>query len=76
MLIDLLLPKMSGTQLLTEIRQLPVYHATPIVILSRLDKEREAALCFRLGASAYVQKSSSFYAFFYSIKALVKYWLP
>ena len=74
-LIDLLLPKMSGTQLLTEIRQLPAYQATPIIILSRLDKEREEALCLQLGATAYVQKSSNFYGFFTSIKALVKYWV-
>ena len=74
-LIDLLLPKMSGTQLLAEIRQLPDYQATPIIILSRLDKEREAALCLRLGATAYVEKSSNFHTFFNSIKELVTHWL-
>ena len=74
-LIDLLLPKMSGTQQLTEIRQLPLYQATPIIILSRLEEEREAALCLRLGATAYVQKSSNFHAFFHSIKTLVQHWL-
>jgi CheY-like chemotaxis protein len=75
-LIDLLLPKMSGTQLLAEIRQLPAYQATPIIILSRLDEEREAALCLRLGATAYVEKSSNFHTFFHSIKELVTHWLP
>ena len=74
-LIDLLLPKMSGTQLLAEIRQLPAYQATPIIILSRLAAEREAAVCFRLGASAYVEKASNFHTFFHAIKALVKHWL-
>ena len=74
-LLDLLLPKMSGTQLLAEIRQLPVYQATPIIILSRMDKEREEAVCLQLGATAYVQKASNFYVFFDSIKALVKHWL-
>ena len=74
-LIDLLLPKMSSTQLLMEIRQLPAYQATPIVILSRLEKEREAALCLRLGATAYVEKSSNFHVFFNSIKELVMHWL-
>jgi CheY-like chemotaxis protein len=74
-LIDLRLPKMSGTQLLAEIRQLPAYQATPIIILSRLEEEREAALCLRLGASAYVQKSSNFHAFFHSIKEQVRHWL-
>ena len=74
-LLDLRLPTMSGIQLLFEIRQLPAYEQTPIVILSRLDKEREEALCLHLGANAYVQKASDFYGFFNSIKALVRNWL-
>jgi CheY-like chemotaxis protein len=74
-LIDLRLPKMSGIQLLAEIRQLPAYQATPIVILSRLAAEREAAVCFRLGASAYVEKASNFHSFFHAIKELVTHWL-
>ena len=74
-LLDLRLPTMSGTEILCEIRQLPAYQETPIVILSRLDKEREESFCLHLGANAYVQKSSNFYVFFNSIKALVGYWL-
>jgi len=74
-IVDLRLPKMSGTQILTEIRQLPAYHATPIIILSRADKEKEEASCLQLGATAFVQKSSNFHLFFNSIKALVGRWL-
>ena len=74
-ILDLRLPTMSGTELLAEIRQLPAYQQTPIVILSRLDKAREEAACLQLGASAYVQKSSNFYDFFNSVKALVGNWL-
>jgi two-component system, chemotaxis family, response regulator Rcp1 len=74
-LLDLRLPKMSGLQLLSEIRQLPAHQTTPIVVLSRLDKEREEPPCLQLGANAYVQKSSNFYVFFNSIKALVRHWL-
>ena len=73
-LLDLRLPTMSGTELLCEIRQLPTYQETPIVILSRLDKVREEAACLRLGASEYVQKSSNFYVFFNSLKALFAHW--
>jgi CheY-like chemotaxis protein len=73
-LLDLRLPTRSGTEILCEIRQLPAYQATPIVILSRLDKAREEAACLRLGASEYVQKSSNFYVFFNSIKALFAHW--
>jgi CheY-like chemotaxis protein len=74
-IVDLRLPKMSGLQLLCEIRQLPSYQATPIVILSRLDKAREEATCLQLGATTYVQKASNFYDFFNSVKALVGNWL-
>ena len=74
-IVDLRLPKMSGTDLLCEIRQLSAYQATPIVVLSRLDKAREESVCLQLGANAYVQKSSNFYVFFNSIKALVGHWL-
>jgi CheY-like chemotaxis protein len=44
-ILDLSLPKMRGTQLLSDIRQLPAYHATPIVILSGTPKEQEEAHC-------------------------------
>jgi CheY-like chemotaxis protein len=74
-ILDLSLPKMRGTQLLSDIRQLPVYHATPIVILSSTPKEQEETYCLQLGATAYVQKIANFYVYFAAIKALVKQWL-
>src|SRR5215208_4111881 len=55
-IVDLSLPTMSGTELLAEIRQLPVYQRTPIVVLSATPKEREEQHCRQLGASAYIQK--------------------
>src|SRR5215207_6138416 len=54
-ILDLSLPKMSGVQLLSHIRQLPAYEATPIVILSATPKEEKEAYCLQLGATAYVQ---------------------
>ena len=74
-ILDLSLPKMSGVQLLSHIRQLPAYEATPIVIVSGTPKEQGEAHCLQLGATAYVQKSTDFYDFFNSLKALVRHWL-
>ena len=73
-ILDLRLPKMDGTELLAQIRQLPAYQATPIVILSSAPKEREEGHCLGLGADAYVQKSTNFYVLFDSVKALVAHW--
>jgi two-component system response regulator len=74
-ILDLRLPTMSGTEILREIRKMPAYHAIPIIILSVMEKAKEEASCLQLGASAYVQKSSNFYVFFDSIKAIVQHWL-
>lgn len=74
-ILDLSLPKMNGAQLLSAIRQLPAYHAPPIVILSGTPKEQGETYCLQLGATAYVQKSTNFYGYFAAIKALVEHWL-
>ena len=73
--LDLRLPKRTGDQILPEVRGLPAYHATPIVILSAASKEIEEARCLHRGATAYVQKSPNFYAYFAAIKDIVCHWL-
>ena len=45
-LLDLLLPKMSGTQLLAEIRQLPVYQATPIRFCRKVDNNKKLSTIY------------------------------
>ena len=74
-LLDLSLPKVPGDRILPDIRQLPAYQATPIVVLSAAPKETEEGRCLQLGATAYVQKSSNFYVYFDSLKAIVRTWL-
>ena len=74
-LLDLRLPKTHGAQILTELRRLPAYQATPIVIFSGAVKEVEEPRCLQLGADAYVQKSMDFHAYFDSVKGIVRHWL-
>jgi two-component system, chemotaxis family, response regulator Rcp1 len=74
-IVDLNLPKMPGAQVLTEMRRLPAYQATPIVVFSGAAKDVEEPHCLQLGASAYVQKSANFHAYFASVKAIVHQWL-
>jgi DNA-binding response OmpR family regulator len=66
---------MQGDQALPEMRHLPDYQETPIVVFSAAAKEREEWHCRQLGATAYVQKSSNFYVYFASLKAIVHTWL-
>ncbi|HKA53992.1 MAG TPA: response regulator [Candidatus Binatia bacterium] len=74
-LLDLTLPKVRGDQILPEIRQLPAYQTTPIVVLSAAPKEEIEQRCLQCGATAYVQKSANFYAYVDAIKAIVNAWL-
>ena len=74
-LLDLNLPKVSGQEVLTALRRLPAFHATPVVVFSSADKGATEALCLYLGATAYVQKPLSFDAFCEAIAAIVNRWL-
>jgi two-component system response regulator len=75
-LLDLQLPQLDGALLLPQMRQLPAYQATPIIVFSSMPKEREGERCFRLGATAYVQKSTDFAGFCDKVKGLLQHWLP
>ena len=74
-LLDLNLPKLRGEDLLVELRRLPAYQTTPVVVFSVADKETEEPRCLQLGATAYVQKSANFYAYVDAITAIVGHWL-
>ena len=74
--LDLGLPTMDGFQLLTTIRQLPAYQATPIVVLSAKPKEIEGGNCRALGASAYVEKSSTLTVYRNDLRAIIRDWFP
>src|SRR5262245_54453896 len=75
-LLDLTLLHTDGAELLSQIRQLPDYQATPMVILSGAPPEREEQRCLRLGATAYVRTSTDFVVFCEVIRRLVQRWLP
>jgi two-component system, chemotaxis family, response regulator Rcp1 len=75
-LLDLNLPKLDGHDVLTGLRHLPAYQATPVVVLSAAPQEQEKQSCLQLGADAYVQKPAGIEQFFAAIAAIVGEWLP
>jgi chemotaxis family two-component system response regulator Rcp1 len=74
-LLDLNLPKLRGEDLLVEVRRLPAYQDTPIVIFSAADEEIGAPLTLGLGANEYVQKPFDFSAYIDALKTIVSRWL-
>lgn len=55
-LLDLMLPKVDGLQILAEIRKNPKTQKTPVIIMSNLGQADDATKALQLGADDYVVK--------------------
>jgi two-component system response regulator len=74
-LLDLKLPKLSGHEVLREIKSDPRTKAIPVVVMTSSVEERDLAQSYRLGVNSYVQKSVDFRLFEERVKQLGLYWL-
>ncbi len=74
-LLDLKLPKVSGLEVLTQLRQNPATKDTPVVILTSTDDQPEIDACYRLGANSFVRKPVDFAQFTEAVRQVGVYWL-
>lgn len=56
-LLDIMLPKMSGTDFLEKYREDPKGKSTPVVALTNLTEEEEKQKALKLGVKAYLVKA-------------------
>lgn len=75
LVVDLNMPKMSGLQLLKELKNNSKTQMTPVVILTHSISRRDMDDAYRLGAAGFIQKSMDLEDYKESIEGLVKYWL-
>jgi CheY-like chemotaxis protein len=70
-LLDLNLPDMSGTDILTRIKESggPLKR-TPVVVLTTTDDSREIRRCYDLGANVYITKPVNYENFAQAIRQL------
>jgi CheY-like chemotaxis protein len=59
-LLDLNLPKVSGIEVLRQLKADPSTRGIPVVILTVSDSDRDVAACRRLGAAGYIVKPVRF----------------
>ncbi len=57
--LDLKLPRLSGIELLQEIRKEPRLHALPVIVMTGSINPRDAEMCARLGVTAFLPKPVS-----------------
>lgn len=74
-LLDLKLPKVSGLEVLREIKAKPETHAIPVVVMTSSGEERDVIDSYKLGVNSYIQKPVDFEQFRQTIRILGLYWL-
>jgi two-component system, response regulator len=74
-LLDLKLPKVTGIEVLTEIKGDPRTRPIPIAVMTSSKQEQDMKNCYQLGANSYIQKPIDFEQFQRVINDLGYYWL-
>jgi CheY-like chemotaxis protein len=74
-MLDVKLPKVTGLDVLREIKTNASTRAIPVVLLTSSNLTRDVALAYQLGANSYVQKPVDFQQFRDAIRLVGVYWL-
>jgi DNA-binding response OmpR family regulator len=73
-LLDLKMPRMSGLEVLREIRASEEFHSLPVVMLTSSREERDIVESYALGINAYVVKPVNFQEFISAVRTLGLFW--
>ena len=72
--LDLNLPRLSGREVLAEMKRHPQLSGIPVVVLTSSDAERDVLMSYQLGASCYVTKPVGLAAFQAIVKSIESFW--
>jgi len=74
-LLDLMLPKVNGFEVLEKIRETERTRYIPVVILTSSDADADVARSYRLGVNSYVRKPVEFTEFVGAVRQVGLYWV-
>jgi CheY-like chemotaxis protein len=73
-LLDLKMPKVSGLEVLRQIKADPQLRAIPVIVLTSSREQPDLNECYTLGVNAYVVKPVDFGEFMGAVKELGIFW--
>jgi len=74
-LLDLKLPKVSGLEVLKEVKTHPETKIIPVIVLTTSNEDRDIRDSYRLGVNSYIRKPVEFNKFVEVVKQLGLYWI-
>jgi two-component system response regulator len=74
-LLDLKMPKVSGMEVLEQLKSNSKFKSIPVVILTSSKEDPDIKRCYELGANSYIVKPVESDNFFQTIKDLSFYWM-
>lgn len=74
-LLDIKMPRVSGLEVLAELKQDPRLRTIPVVVLSSSDRSEDIDATYRLGGNSYVTKPSGVNGLRDGIRELTDYWM-
>ena len=74
LLLDLMLPKIDGLEVLRQVKSDDTLKMIPVVVLTSSHEEKDMVASYQLGVNAYVVKPVDFHEFVNAIKELGVFW--
>jgi CheY-like chemotaxis protein len=74
-LLDLNLPKLSGIEVLQQIKQDEDLKSIPVIVLTVSQRDEDVVQSYRLGVNTYIQKPVEFENFMRVVTAIEEYWI-
>jgi CheY-like chemotaxis protein len=74
-LLDLRLPRMSGHEVLLEIKENPAWRRIPVVIMTSSDDEKDIIAAYDKHANCYVTKPVDLDKFMEAVRSIEDFWL-
>lgn len=73
--LDLILPRLNGFQVLERLRGEPLTRRLPVIVLTSSEEDRDVSQTYDLGANSYVRKPVKFDEFSRAVHDIGNYWL-